>query len=54
MSNRQRQAVQRLKAMGPLVTELTAQDMADYERRQKAVDDAMTRRIDASNPRREA
>lgn len=52
--NRQRLAVQRLKASGHLVTTLTAQDLADYERRQEAVHDAMTRAIDRSNPRRDS
>lgn len=50
--NRQTARMARLRALGPLVTELTPADMADAARRQRDVDAAMTRAIDRANPRR--
>ena len=54
--NRQRAALAYLKASGPILTAepLTAQGLAEYERRQEAVHDAMTAAINRSNPRKSA
>ena len=53
-SNRQRLAMKRLRALGPIIARpITPEEQADYERRQAAVYAAMDARVEAANPRRE-